>query len=193
MLIGTLVKISEILYAQHFNRTPRTVLQFYGVTWIHHELCCELLPNPTYQPREKLFGTYLHALVSHGPPQYQLICLRSANAESTEQLFSQIKHISLKATNRKSDNVLTTVQLSMQSKEMINTSHSHPSDESMVSQFAKKVPSYKETVISKSFIKHCLQSWQSHLERISAYLEFGEGVWWKAEDGYVFFFTLTKT
>ena len=35
-LIGTLVKISEILYAQHFCRTPRTVLQFYNVTWIHH-------------------------------------------------------------------------------------------------------------------------------------------------------------
>ena len=38
MLVGTLVKISEILYAQHFNRTLRTVLQFYNVTWIHHEL-----------------------------------------------------------------------------------------------------------------------------------------------------------
>ncbi len=88
MLLGILVKISEILYAQHFNRTPRTVLQFYNVTWIQHELCCELLPNPKYQTRDKLFGIYLHALVSHGPPQYQLMCMRSANAE---RLFSQIK------------------------------------------------------------------------------------------------------
>ena len=187
-LIGTLVKISEILYAQHFCRTPRIVLQFYNVTWTHHELCCELLPNPKHQTRDKLFGIYLHDLVSHGPPQYQLMCLRSANAESTERLFSQIKHISLKATNRQPDNVLTTVLLSMQAKEMTNTNNSHQSDESMVSKLAKKVPTYKGTVISKSFIQCRLQSWQAHLERISPYLEFGEGVWWKAEgDGYIFF------
>lgn len=56
-LIGTLMKI---LYAQHFCRTPRTVLQFYNMTWIHHELCCELLPNPKHQTRDKLYGIYLH-------------------------------------------------------------------------------------------------------------------------------------
>ena len=116
------------------------------------------------------------------------ISLHSANAESTEWLFSQIKHVSLKATNRQPDNVLTTVLLSMQAKEMTNTNNSHQSDESMVSNMAKKVPTYKGTVISKSFIQCSLQSWQAHLERISPYLEFGEGVWWKAEgDGYIFF------
>jgi hypothetical protein len=82
----------------------------------------------------------------------------------------------------------------MQAKEMASTNHAHPSGETMVSKVAKKVPTYRGTEISKSFIQCRLQSWQAHLERISPYLEFGEGVWWKAEgDGYVFFLILTKT
>ena len=115
-LLYTLVKISEILYASECNCTPKSVLQLYNITWLHHELCCDL-PNPKVLTREKLYGVYFHDLVVHAPPpQHQLVCLRSTSAESTERLFSQIKHISQQATNRKPDNVLTTI-LSMQAKE----------------------------------------------------------------------------
>ena len=175
-LIGTLVKISEILYAKNASRSPKAVLQLYNVTWMHHELCCDLIPNPKEQTRQKLYGVYLHDLVTHAPTQYQIICLRSTNAESTERLFSQVKHISLKATNRKPDNVLTTVLLSMQAKEMTSTSHTPQSQESMVSQVAKPVPSYEGTVVSKAFLEQRLPSWQAHLVRISQYLELGNMV-----------------
>ena len=116
-LLYTLVKISELLYASECHHTPKSVLQLY-VTWLHHELCCDL-PNPKVLTREKLYGVYFHDLVVHAPPQYQLVCLRSTNAESTERLFSQIKHISQQATNRKPDNVLTTILLSMQAKRQV--------------------------------------------------------------------------
>lgn len=80
----------------------------------------------------------------------------------------------------------------MQAKVMTNTNNSYQSDESMVSKLAKKVPTYERTVISKSFLQCRLQSWQAHLERISPYLEFGVGVWWKAEgDGYILIKILT--
>lgn len=72
-LIGTLVKISEILYAKNASRSPKTVLQLYSVTWMHHELCCDLIPNPKEESRQKLYGIYLHDLVRHAPPQYQII------------------------------------------------------------------------------------------------------------------------
>ena len=51
-----------------------------------------------------------------------MVCLRSTNAESTERLFSQTEHISQRATNRKPDNVLTTILLSLQAKEETGTS-----------------------------------------------------------------------
>lgn len=86
-LLYALIKISELLYASECNRTPKSVLQLYNVTWLHHELCCELLPSPKVLTREKLYGVYFHDLVVHAPPQYQLVCLRSTNAESTERLL----------------------------------------------------------------------------------------------------------
>ena len=184
-LMDTLVKISELLYATDV-RTPKSILQLHNVAWMHHELCCDLIPIPKEQTRDKLYSTYLHDLVVHGPSQYQMVCLRSANAESTERLFSQVKHVSMRATNRKPGNVLTTVLLSMQAKEIVKTGPNATQD-SIVSRVSKQVPPYKGTRVSKSFVSSRIQSWQAHLERISPYLEHG-GVWWQAaEGGYAFF------
>lgn len=59
---------------------------------------------------------------------------------------------------------------------------------SAVSKASKQVPPYKGTIISRYFLDSHLQSWQAHLERISPYLEHGEGVWWQeVEGGYKFF------
>ncbi len=125
-LLGTLVKISQILYLPDSCRTPTTVLQLYNVTWLHHELCCELIPTPHTQTRDRMYGLYLHALTVHAPIQYQMVCLRSTNTENTEREFSQIKNIALKATNRKLENALTTVLLTMQAKQIIGTNKQHP-------------------------------------------------------------------
>ena len=65
-LMGTLVKISELLYATDNIRTPKSILQLHNVAWMHHELCCDLIPIPNEQTRDKLYGTYLHDLVVHG-------------------------------------------------------------------------------------------------------------------------------
>ncbi len=117
MLVQTAVKMSELLYSTHSHRTPKSVLQLYNCSWLHHELCCELIGDPKEQTLQRLFGVYLHSLVVHAPPQYELVCLRSTNSESQERLFSQTKHISLRATNRRPDNVLPTILLSMQAKQ----------------------------------------------------------------------------
>ena len=106
------------------------------------------------------------------------MCLRSTNAESTERLFSQIKHISQQATNRKPDNVLTTILLSMQAKKetgMNSTISSIHKQGSMVAEVAKKVPPYSGSFFSKAFLLPRMASWQTHLQRISSYLQYGEG------------------
>ena len=41
----------------------------------------------------------------------------STNAESQERLFSQAKHISQRATNQKSENVVPTIFLSLQARQ----------------------------------------------------------------------------
>lgn len=179
-LLGTIVKISELLYANDMSRTPKAVLQLYNTTWLHHELCCHLIPNPRKQTSDHFYGVYLHDLVVHAPPQYQLVCLRSTNSESQERLFSQAKHIGMKATNRKPENVLPTILLSMQAKQKMDTPQQD--QESMVSAVASKVPNFKGTTIQKSFVASRLHSWQAHLHL----LQYGEGVWWKQGNTYQF-------
>ena len=85
-LLGTLVKISELLYASDSSRTPKSVLQLYNVTWLHHELCCDLIPSPCTQTREKLYGVYFHDLVVHAfayVPQMQKVQSGSLVKSST--------------------------------------------------------------------------------------------------------------
>ena len=46
-LLRTVVKASEILHQNDSKRSPKTVLQLYNVTWLHHELC--LLSSQPYR------------------------------------------------------------------------------------------------------------------------------------------------
>ena len=187
-LLSTIVRASELLYSYDSRRTPKTILRLYNITWFHHELCCHFLSNPRHQSRSHFFGIYLHDLVVHAPCIFQEVCLRSTNAESQERLFSQAKHIGLKATNRKPENVLPTILLCMQARQ--NTGDCLQSiyqQDSMVSTAASQVDIYTGTYISNSFISSRLSSWQAHLMRISSFLKHGMGVWWKNEEGGVKF------
>ena len=183
-LLNTIVRVSQLLYSFDDNRTPKTVLRLYNVTWYHHELCCHFLSTPKHQSRSHLFGIYLHDLVVHAPPIYQQVCLRSLNAESQERLFSQAKHISLRATNYKPENVLPKILISMQARQMSSDCQAsiHRQD-SMVSTASSKLGPYRGTFITEDFISSRLSSWQAHLTRISAYMKHGEGVWWHQKEG----------
>ena len=139
-LVSTIVRVSEILYSGDSKRTPKSLLQLYNLTWYHHELCCHFLLDPKLQSRTHLFGMYLHDLVVHAPSIYSLVCMRSTNAESQERLFSQAKHIGLKATNRKPENVLPKILICMQARQ--NTGDCQRSiyqQDSMVSKAASKL------------------------------------------------------
>jgi len=79
-------------------------------------------------------------LIVHAPRQYEIVNPRSVNAESTERLFSQVKHISLKATNQKPD-VLVTILLSMQAKEIVGMGGTHRRRAVWLKLFQTRCPS----------------------------------------------------
>lgn len=175
MLLESAVNISKQLYLPAVRRTLKATLQLYNASWLHHELCYHLIPHPREQTQQCL---YLHDLVVHAPTHYEL---RSTNCEGQERLFSQAKHISLRATNRKPENALSTILLSMQAKQKTQPlQDTLKQDESMVSAVAAKLPKFKGTHFSKAFLCTRLPSWQAHLQRISTYLQHGR-VWWKEE------------
>ena len=129
------------------------------------------MSTPKFQNVTHFFGQYLYDLAVHAPPQYEVVCLRSTNAESQERLFSQAKHISLRATNRKPENVLPTILLSLQTRQKNNEAQqSVQKQETIVSSVAKSLPPYPGTTITKSFIQARTHSWQAHMQRISPFL-----------------------
>ena len=183
-VLDTVVRISDLLYSHDSRRTPRAILQLYNCCWLHHELCSYFLSNPRLQTQQHLFGVYVHDLVVHAPPIFQLVCLCSTNAESQERLFSQAKHIGLKTTSRKPENTLATILLCMQARQKVSEcQQSIVKQDSMVSSAGSVLSPYKGTYISKTFISSRLPSWQAHLIRISSYPKHGEGIWWQEERG----------
>ena len=83
-LLKTIITVSKILYLDEVKRTPKQVLSLYNHAWLHMELCKDLFHSPKKLSRRKLFGTYLHALTSHAPIQYELVCQKSINSENQE-------------------------------------------------------------------------------------------------------------
>jgi len=129
-----------------------------------------------------MFGLYLHSISRHAPQQYEIICLKSVNAEHQERLFGQCRRTAESTTNKHPVNVISNVILRMQTKQFDSNI-----EDTIVSKAAKSVLEYKGTHIPLEFVQKHKDSWQAHLERISPYLLHGEGVWWKqTENGYMF-------
>lgn len=110
------------------------------------------------------------------------------NAESQGCLFSQAKHIGLRATSRTPENVLLTILICMQAKQEVGSCpESIQKQDSMVSKAVSGIGSYRGTLISNNFILERLSSWQAHLMGNSGYLKHGEGIWWeRTENGFLF-------
>ena len=187
LLLITLTEISQVLYGKDVERCPKTVLRFYNLTWLHHELCVDLSPTTKKVTMGKMFGTYFHSLLVHAPCQYEVVSLLSVNTEKQERLFGQARTAATMTSNRKPENLIKSVLLHLQGKLLIKVKEGAPVD-SRVSRLAQLCPSYKGTSFKKSFIKLRQTSWQSHLERIAPFLVNGPGFWWDDNTESVNFF-----
>ena len=110
VLIGTLVKISEIAYSKDSSRTPRQCLQFYNCAFLHHQTYVDL-----FKPDKR--SIYFHAMLMHGPVQHELVCSRSANAEAEERLFKQAGYAA-KNTDHKASGFVEALLVRLQCKQL---------------------------------------------------------------------------
>ena len=65
-----------------------------------HMLLQSTIPQPKKLTRRKLWGYYIHALLTHALLQYRLISLRQLNAENEERLFGSLKDTTLRTLSR---------------------------------------------------------------------------------------------
>ena len=189
-LAKTAVKISEILYSSDEKRTPKQLLSLYNTAWLHMELCKKLLPQPHCSSRRKFYGTYLHALTKHAPLQLEIVCQKSINSENQERLFGQGRKAAEMASNRHSENIISTALLRLQAKkETGKMLHSVNEADSQVSRAAATIRTCTSSAstFKKTFVAERQHSWQAHLERISPFIVHGEGVWWEQDEAAYYF------
>ena len=185
VLVGTLVKISEITYSKDSSRTPRQCLQFYNCAFLHHQTYVDLF-------KVDKRSIYFHAMLMHGPVQHELVCSRSANAEAEEHLFKQAGHAA-KNTDHKANGFVEALLVRLQCKQLdsspVPCSYTQVSNEnSRIKKAAKSLPCYPGSHFNKTFVQNHLGEFQSHLQRIAHYLVYGEGVWWhKTDNGTIVF------
>ena len=100
------------------------------------------------------FGIYLHALILHAPPQYEILNLKAANTEHEERLFGQAKTIVQNASNRQPNNVILNILLRLQAKQMKKDLYkSYHENNSRVSKAARELqPATENTHIPFTFL-----------------------------------------
>ena len=142
LLLETAVQIARCFYIPADSRTLCQILWLYNCTWVHNELCCELfLTFHAGMTREKMFGTYLHAIVAHASVQFEIVPLSSVNTESQERIFSQARKTATTTSNRHPQNVVSTLALRLQAKTQLKPiAHVVSQSESKVAKLSKSIP-----------------------------------------------------
>ena len=139
---------------------------------------------------QALTSSYFHALLIHCPVQHELVCSRSANAESEERIFKGAE-AAAKCTDRKPENMLPAVLKRLQCQRKSKTNNpllSLQNANSRIAQSAEKLPPFKGTICTADFVKKRRYAYQAHLQRIGHFLLLGEGVWWhRSTDGCILF------
>ena len=178
------------MYSSPDKRTTTTILRLHNVSFEHGMLCSKVFSNPNTHTRRALFGRYYHSLTTHAPIVYRMTAPSSLHAEKEERMFNQLKQITLATSSRRPNDIIKNALLRVQEK--ANKHLFHP-EVSEMTELASTLPTKKNTTFSWKWIKENAVHYQSHLERISDYLECKLGIWWDyCTEGVVFFDTTTN-
>lgn len=188
-LFRTAVEISEILYSNEAERSPRAILRLHNITYVHARLCCALFRNST--THTNMFGRYFHSITTHAPLLFRIISLRSVNAEIQERMFNQCKQITKATSNQNPNHVLKNIIVRM-CNESKGKSIDYIKKEGVITKLAKSLATKFNTVIPREWLAKAPTQYQVHLERIGDYIMEGEGIWWQKVDAGIEFFDITS-
>ena len=194
-LLRTLSEIQRILYLGDDSRTPKEILRLHNLCYEHFVLLKELIPVgklSAKMTRDKLYGKYLHNLLVHAPTQYRLVSGESVNVEDEERVFNTIRNCSHSTTNNWPGHIIGNLFVRLQVENQCKEKYVLKSDKNSVLTEIEKIgrdlyANERNSLFTYDHIKNNLHDWQSHLERISDFLIFGD-VWWKKTDFGIEFF-----
>lgn len=181
-MLRTLCDIQRILYLGEANRTTKEILRLHNSCFEHYKLVKQVLGfNLKAVSREKLYGKYFHGILVHAPLQLRIISGRSLNTEGDERYFGDFKSITNTTSSLRPDHIIVNGLIRHgvegRCKELYHCTRSDI--ESQISKLSLQIQHQYNTTVPYAYIQHNIHEWQSHLERISDYLEMGAGAWWE--------------
>ena len=180
ILLDTMTEVSSILYAKPEERCPRSILRLHIQTFLHAITCKEVIGKPQILNEKNLYGRCLHFLVVHAPIQRRIICSSSTNMEQQERHFSTLSSISVATPSRRPGEIITPGIIRMQAEMKSEENQQRDSvkeQESQLRKLARCLTPPENTVIPHRVILKYPQAYQAHLERISDFVHYGEGMW----------------
>ena len=195
-LIKTLSEIQRILYLGDDLRTPNQILRLHNSCFEHFVLLKDVISiNKLSEKmtRDRFYGKYKHNLLVHAPIQYRLISGESINCEGEERYFNSIRNITSGTTNNKPGhligNLIVRQEVESACKEKYEFEKTKDSTLREISALGIKLQEIQyNSLFTYNYIQNNSADWQSHLQRISDFLIFGENVWWKKTDFGIEFF-----
>ena len=139
ILMQTIVEIMMVMYSNDEKRTPKQILRLFNITWLHAEVCANTLSHPSSVSQRKMFGIYFHAIVCHAAPQFEIVCLKSVNAEDQEHLFGQAESITGNTSNQHPNHVIPNLLLQIQAQANKQTRNSIQEQQSKISKMASQL------------------------------------------------------
>lgn len=122
-LLYTLMEIVRLAYMKAEKRSPKYILRLYNICFQHSLCCLTVLGKKRHAISvQKLYGIYYHSLTVHLPEIARIVSPSSFHTENEEQVFSQIKQISLATSSRAPDSMRDNCILRMQVEKQLKAS-----------------------------------------------------------------------
>ena len=90
----TLCEMQPLPYQSEEDHTPRSLLRYYNVSFLHALMGKLIIGYKTKaMTTGKFYGKHFHNLINHVPMQLRIISGRSTNVKNQKQVFNTFKEI----------------------------------------------------------------------------------------------------
>ena len=127
----------------------------------------------------------MHNLLFHAPIQYRTVS-GASNCEDEECIFNSMKNITHSTTHNKLGQVIGNLIVRQEVESACKEKYEFDKSADSTMIFNNNIQQIGDELYQNESNSHFgykfILDWQSHLERISDFLVFGENVWWEKNE-----------
>ena len=126
----------------------------------------------------------MHNLLVYAPIQFRVVSGNSINTEDEERQFNEIKNMCKGTTNNKPGhfigNIIVRMKCESSAKQKIGYVKGIDNTVHEINSMGNQLVKYRRnSLFEYKYIQKHFDDWQSHLQRIADFINFGENIWWE--------------